>query len=415
MSKESLKLTKTKSKTGAVEKPKKNVAGKVVGKASRKRASPAPIKPVRHSQTKRRGGVKKASTKSKAPTFRPMVDAATHKVSDLRAAKNEWSDRVFSDEKAHAARSFTRAISPRPNENVTGVGIAEKTVNGKLTGIISVKFFVRLKYPQSQIERKHLLPKSIHGLPVDVEQVGVFRPLRAAGAMAVSTNPRKRIDPSPPGCSIGFRSPDGPSSNAGTFGALVTDGSEFYILSSNHVLAFANDASSLESSIVQPGLLEHDPNSEEIAKLDNFIPLQGGDVFNRLDCAIARVLDRSLVSNSIVHIGAPRGPGTAQIDMPVHKFGRTTEYRAGIIRSTDFDIPMRYEIGTFLFHNQIMIEALDGERFADEGDSGALVLERGSQKAVGLLMGIGTKNNGGAFVVANHLNPILSSFRVTLV
>src|ERR1700743_746122 len=108
---------------------------------------------------------------------------------DLVAAKSEWSRRLimpsgrrarqYKEGPPGAARSLFHAISPVPAENVVGVGVGEKISSGKHTGVWAVKFFVRLKYPERQLERKHRLPTSIAGLPVDVEETGLFRPFTA--------------------------------------------------------------------------------------------------------------------------------------------------------------------------------------------------------------------------------------------
>ncbi|HYO90500.1 MAG TPA: hypothetical protein VEQ40_02645, partial [Pyrinomonadaceae bacterium] len=58
----------------------------------------------------------------------------------------------------------------------------------------------------------------------------------------------------------------------------------------------------------------------------------------------------------------------------------------------------------------------NNKAFAQKGDSGALVLERGTQKAVGLLFGAGVNTTTGQiFAVANHINDVLTALGVTLV
>ena len=64
-------------------------------------------------------------------------------------------------------------------------------------------------------------------------------------------NPRTRIRPAQPGCSVGFRFPGDAFVMAGTFGALVRKGTARYILSNNHVLANAH-AGPVGAPILQP-------------------------------------------------------------------------------------------------------------------------------------------------------------------
>ena len=187
---------------------------------------------------------------------------------------------------------------------------------------------------------------------------------------------------------------------AGTFGALVKDAEGTYILSNNHVLA---DEGRLAAGapIFQPGLLDKgNPATDQIAKLTKFIALQTG-VMNKVDCAIAEVLMTSLVSPDILQIGPPAGSTGAVLDMLVHKFGRTTGYRAGRVTSIDTDVSVQYETGTFTFEGQIIIVGLNGQGFSDAGDSGSLILERDTQKAVALLFA-----GSPSHTIANHIEDV---------
>ena len=193
---------------------------------------------------------------------------------------------------------------------------------------------------------------------------------------------------------------------AGTFGALVRKGTARYILSNNHVLA-NEDQLAARAPIFQPGLRDGGTASaDEIAKLTRFIPLSNG----RVDCAIARVNNKSGVSPDVLHIGAPTGLGTPAIDMTVHKFGRTTSYSVGRITSVNTDVTVEYDTGNFFFADQIIIVGRSGKPFSDSGDSGSLILERHANKAVALLFA-GSKSH----TIANHLRDVLAALKVRLV
>ncbi len=316
--------------------------------------------------------------------------------------------------------ALSATVSPAPEHNVVEVGIGEKIADGKPTGITAVKFLVQIKYPEGQLDSGSALPKTIDGLPVDVEQVGLLRRLprasssrasssSAAAAATTMPNPRTRIRPARPGCSVGFQFPP-PATlvMAGTFGAVVKRQSDLFILSNNHVLADENRLAA-GAPIFQPGLLDGGRvPQDKIAELTKFIPLRAG-VMNKVDCAIARVTDKSLVSKDILFIGPPRGKTTARIDMIVHKFGRTTSYRAGRITSVATDVNVQYETGTFTFEDQIIIVGLNNQPFSAGGDSGSLILERSTQRAVGLLFA-----GSSTHTIANHINAVLRALRVTL-
>ena len=356
----------------------------------------------------------KAQPRVAAPARHLQVFAAAS-VRDLepyRSAKREWSQRLLGPAvRAQGARALT-AATPAPQQNVVGVGIGEKIVDGNATGIRCLKFLVRAKYPESQILPTNLLPNEVHGLPVDVEEVGTFRLLRKPRKPRVhpsaAPNPRVKIRPAQPGCSVGFQDPAGAFTMAGTFGAVVNDDGGTYILSNNHVLADENRLPA-GAPIFQPGLLDGgNPSTDQIATLTKFVELKA-DQNNQVDAAIAQVLKTSLVIRDILQIGPPSGVGQAALDMVVHKFGRTTSYRAGRVTSIDTDVAVQYDAGTYTFESQMIIVGLDNQSFSDAGDSGSLILERQSQTAVGLLFA-----GSASHTIGNHIGNVLDALGVTL-
>lgn len=333
-----------------------------------------------------------------------MIASLASSEDDLRAAKREWSTRLLG---AGPATEFsTLAASPAPQDNVVGVALGEKFVGNRPTGVLGLKFLVVRKYPEDQLARRERLPRSVDGLPVDVEEVGVLRAnqtMTAAPRAKTIPNPRTRIRPAHPGASIGFVSPQ--FKMAGTFGAVVTDGTHLYILSNNHVMAHENQLP-LGASIVQPGPLDGGRPADAIATLTRFIPLQGGS--NHVDAAIAGVTDSGNVAREVLHIGAPSGVGRAGIDMAVHKFGRTTSYTVGRVTSVAADVKVVYGTGTMVFDDQILIQGTPGS-FSAAGDSGSLILERGTNLGVGLLFA-----GSATHTIANHLDDVLQALGVQL-
>jgi hypothetical protein len=334
-----------------------------------------------------------------------FADSSARDSDHFRAAKREWSERLLTPASNRTVRALRLEISPQPDRNVVGVGIGEKIADDKPTGVQAVRFLVRIKYPGSELLAENLLPGTIDGLPTDVEEVGLFRRLLTAAA---PPNPRTKIRPAQPGCSVGFQDPQNQFVMAGTFGALVKDGGSLYVLSNNHVLA---DEGQLPpgSPIYQPGLLDGgNPATDQIADLTRFVPLQQG-VFNDIDAALAQVSDPALVSDAILGIGPPQGPAAAQIDMIVHKFGRTTNYTVGRVTSVDTDVTVGYDTGNFMFQNQMIIVGMDGQPFSNAGDSGSMILERRSGQAVGLLFA-----GSATHTIANHIDAVLNTLGVSL-
>src|SRR5687767_7953395 len=101
------------------------------------------------------------------------VSAAS--VSDLHAVKKQWSNKLLVAQQTLPFNA-TSALpaSSSPDFNVVGVGIGEKIVEGKPTGIRAIKFLVQRKYDEAHLKPSQRLPKMIDGLPTDVEQVGRF-------------------------------------------------------------------------------------------------------------------------------------------------------------------------------------------------------------------------------------------------
>lgn len=347
------------------------------------------------------------SRKTQAPQL--FTALSDRQFSAIRAAKQAAAKRFLGPGRAPAFAAFAAAAtSPAPSQNVVGVGIGEKISAGKSTGVLAVKIFVRIKYPDNQIPDGERLPTEIDGHPVDVEQTGTFR--KFAVAPPPVPNPRTRIQPAQPGCSIGFQDPNGQFVMAGTFGALVRKGQKRFVLSNNHVIADENKLA-LGSSIFQPGFLDagNPPNNRVIARLTKFIALVFGGATNKVDCAIAQLGAANAATNQVLFIGAPKGKTPAKIDMVVHKFGRTTSFTAGRVTSIDTDVNVQYEAGTATFENQIIIVGLNAQPFSASGDSGSLIMERSTNKAIGLLFA-----GSSSHTIANHIDDVLGALQVSL-
>src|SRR5207248_8928609 len=105
-------------------------------------------------------------------------------------------------------------------------------------------------------------------------------------------------------------------------------------------------------------------------------------------------------------IGTITGTKNAFAEMTVEKFGRNTGYRTGYVFNTFFDISVPVPGGEARFVDQIAILGLNG-LFAAEGDSGSLVLDRQTNRAVGLLF-----LQAGNYSLANPISTVLTSLDV---
>ena len=162
--------------------------------------------PARKSR-KTSSSAKRSASTSSTIIFTGLSDK---QVTSLRAAKQAAAQRLLQPAQTMQFSALAASTSPEPSTNLVGVGIGEQISGGKHTGIMAIKFLVRIKYPYNQIPDSDRLPTEVDGHPVDVEQVGTFRrfmpAIGFAGAMTMP-NPRKKIRPAQPGCSIGFKDP----------------------------------------------------------------------------------------------------------------------------------------------------------------------------------------------------------------
>src|SRR5207244_5290164 len=116
---------------------------------------------------------KKSSKKSaKSPTSASssiiFIGLSEKQVNSLRAAKQSAAQRLLPSKQLVSFSALSASTSPEPSTNLVGVGIGEQISGGKHTGIMAVKFLVRIKYPYNQIPDADRLPTEVDGHPVDV-------------------------------------------------------------------------------------------------------------------------------------------------------------------------------------------------------------------------------------------------------
>ena len=63
-------------------------------------------------------------------------------------------------------------------EGVVGVGIGRKTIAGEETDQLAIVVDVVRKLPKNQLKKEEIIPKSLEGVPVDVQEVGVIKALK---------------------------------------------------------------------------------------------------------------------------------------------------------------------------------------------------------------------------------------------
>lgn len=171
---------------------------------------------------------------------------------------------------------------------------------------------------------------------------------------------------------------------AGTLGCVVLDRAtgDRLILSSNHVLAYTNEAKAGDS-ILYPAVL--DGGSKEDSSnfiLVRFIPIKFGiEEANQVDAAVARPNDDVEMANEILQIGRVKGVTPARLGMAVRKFGKTTKLTKGVVTVLNTTVIVGFgHMGVARYENQIVTTSM-----AMCGDSGSLLVAADSPLAVGLL------------------------------
>ncbi len=310
---------------------------------------------------------------------------------------------------------------------VVGVAIGFRNYKEQVTDQLAMAVLVEQKKPIEALSAEELIPRDVNGARTDVVEIGKLEAL---------VNPRDRFRPNiPAGVSIGHY-----KVTAGTLGAVVFDRStgEPLLLSNNHVLANSNEAE-IGDVILQPGPTDHGARPEDtVAQLHRFeqlrfyqdpslapapivpplFPAGGCDIVelfvtvgnllgrfsgsskrltsmpapqaqseapliypNKVDAALARPNNPMLFQQTIADIGRPNGTKAAQIGMEIRKHGRTTGYTEGTVTLMNATVDVAYgEALQARFTGQVICTPM-----SQGGDSGALIIEKDSLKAVGLL------------------------------
>lgn len=306
-----------------------------------------------------------------------------------------------------AAGRVARSRNLVDQENVVAVGISQKVSDDTDAGPLAVTFYVEKKKPVSQLTGDELIPKHIaldaNGQPIPTDVVAIGQP-------QLEAVPWAKRHPIEPGNSIGHF-----AATAGTLGALVKKGRKIYLLSNSHVLAQSGTGAKGDK-ILFPGNADGGIEDDDvIAELEDFVAFTlGGDMVNHSDCAIAIPLPDRLTKlvPEIRDLGLPTGTKRAKRGMIVTKSGRTTQVTEATIKDVNFRMTINYPggVGKVGFLDQVFCT-----RYTEGGDSGSLVLEKESRKAVGLHFAGYPDQDGIKGSVFNPIQQVLSSLKVKLV
>jgi len=320
---------------------------------------------------------------------------------------------------------------------VHAVGVGRKVVAGEITEERCVRIYVVQKLALSLLPQRDLLPERLDGIATDV----IEAPIAFAASLQPSNGKQKKKKTAAPvfaatlqpPCSVNRKQrqrPVVPGSSvahfnvtAGTLASICRshfhgdDPAQLYLLSNNHVIAELNQAK-FGDDVYQPGPVDGGTETDRVATLHRFIPLNlGGTVPNRVDAAIAELLPDITVETQLCSIGHLNGTKDPEENMLVRKHGRTTGYTEGLVSDLSLDqlVAMDHNDPTIvaLFQGQMRLDVVAPfPAFALGGDSGALVVEKSSESAVGLFHACPPS---GEYGVASPVRDVLSDLQIELI
>ena len=197
---------------------------------------------------------------------------------------------------------------------------------------------------------------------------------------------------------------------SGTLGSLVTDGSNQYILSNNHVLGRSDQASAGED-ISQPGLIDSNCGIATLVADFTGAAALGSNV----DAAVAQLRAGQMDSTGFIEdIGVPGNPVNATVGLGVAKSGRTTGFTTGTVSSVNTSVSVQYQRGcnqgkkfTVAYTNQVVINS---NTFSAGGDSGSLIVtNNASHNPVALLFA-----GSSTTTIGNPINEVLTKLGTAL-
>ncbi len=263
------------------------------------------------------------------------------------------------------------------------------------------------------------IPQELEGVPVHPVVTGKIyalkpptnKPGRPPKEPEEPIDPTARFDrPVPIGVSTGH-----PNITAGTIGCRVTNGTNVYALSNNHVYADEN-LSNIGDNVLQPGAYDGGAASADtIGTLEAFVNIDFNGNNNTVDAAIALCSEGTLGNATPSDgYGMPKSEtAIAYINQPVKKYGRTTGLTKGRVYAISATVDVGYDSGVARFVNQIIITP---GGFSAGGDSGSLIVVDGKgrnkaddRKPVGLLFA------GSDFItIANPIDDVLGAFNMAI-
>jgi len=229
-----------------------------------------------------------------------------------------------------------------------------------------VRIYVEKKLPESQLKPSEVIPKRVKledggEVCTDVVEIGRIRKLQ-------QLDPKQRWRPSPTGVSTSRAD----ENSAGTMGWFIVDeNGVVYAISNNHVWAKENRGSSGDP-LLQPARLDGgDPEKDVLFTLLDYVPINFSGGENKVDVAVANILNYSNVYMSILNVGGVSGKRIPGVGEAIAKMGRSTGLTKGTVTDDSATVQVDYDSGLALFTDVIIAQ---GSGIIKGGDSGSPLL-----------------------------------------
>ena len=271
-------------------------------------------------------------------------------------------------------------------ENVNGIGVGFKYINGQNTKEPCIHVLVENKIDTLYLSKNNIIPKTYMGIKTDV--IKAKKPKIRGGAEDDFI--KDKLRPLEGGCGITSNKTVNGFYGDGTLGCILTKnvGSDrqLFLLSNAHVLSDSNDTP-IGTEIIQPPYVHggRAPN-DVIAHLTTYVPIEfekeNTRPVNYIDAAIAKLTSNSLATNRIYDLGEIKGVNKPTLGMGIQKVGFVTGLSFGEIKTIGVSTPVEWsDTVRAFFKDLILSDNLEN----DEGDSGSVVLNDDNE-VVGLFM-----------------------------
>jgi len=276
-------------------------------------------------------------------------------------------------------------------------------------GVVGVSF--RASEPEIvvYVESEELVdkvPKTLLNYPVRVEVIGRVEvlsiPKGVIGASVLtgqSGDRTYRWRPICGGISIGSV-----NVTAGTLACRVYDRvtGRKLMLSNRHVFW-----GSVDTKILQPGKYDggRDPD-DVVGYIYRFVEVKPPPDTNLVDAALGVPISDDILSDEVLDVGVVTGVEDVYEGMVVGKSGRSTGYTTATVLDTHVSIKVYgYPFGYAVFEDQILTTYC-----ADHGDSGSLMVNPVTKKAVGLVFAGSDK-----VTVANKISHVCNLLNISFI